>query len=52
MSSVKKSKETIIKLLLQCSNFSPPNLAYYLLGFNLDNVQNTCFENAGMLKYQ
>ncbi|KAL4083012.1 hypothetical protein QTP88_028342 [Uroleucon formosanum] len=48
MSSVKKSKESILKLLLQCSNFSSPNLTYYLLGFNLDNVQKTCFENAGV----
>ncbi|XP_026804036.1 nuclear pore complex protein Nup205 [Rhopalosiphum maidis] len=48
MSTVKKCKESILKLLLQCLNSSPPNLAHYLLGFNLDNVQKTCFENAGV----
>jgi len=52
MSTVKKCKESILKLLLQCLNSSPPNLAHYLLGFKLDNVQKTCFENAGMLKNQ
>lgn len=30
-------------------NSAPPNLAHYLLGFNLDNVPRTCFENAGKL---
>ncbi|XP_050438830.1 nuclear pore complex protein Nup205 [Adelges cooleyi] len=48
VSVVKKCKESILKLLLQCMNSSPPNLAHYLLGFNLENVQKTCFENAGV----
>ncbi|VVC40662.1 Armadillo-like helical,Nucleoporin Nup186/Nup192/Nup205 [Cinara cedri] len=47
-STVKKCKESILKLLLQCLNSAPPNLAHYLLGFNLDNVPKTCFENAGV----
>jgi len=47
MSTVQKCKESILKLLLQCLKSAPPNLAHYLLGFNLDNVQKTCFENAG-----
>lgn len=46
---MKKCKESILKLLLQCLNSAPPNLAHYLLGFNLDNIQKTCFENAGKI---
>ncbi|XP_050530233.1 nuclear pore complex protein Nup205 isoform X2 [Daktulosphaira vitifoliae] len=51
VSVMKKCKESILKLLLQCMNSSPPNLAHYLLGFNLENIHKTCIENAGVGGY-
>ncbi|XP_046658392.1 LOW QUALITY PROTEIN: nuclear pore complex protein Nup205-like [Homalodisca vitripennis] len=45
MSEVGKTKEAILKLLLQCLGHTPPNLAHYLLGFELEkDVSLTNFQ--------
>jgi nuclear pore complex protein Nup205 len=45
---VSKTKEAILKLLLQCLHHTPPNLAHYLLGFDLDkDISHTNFQQPG-----
>ncbi|XP_054275578.1 nuclear pore complex protein Nup205-like [Macrosteles quadrilineatus] len=52
LSEATKTKEAILKLLLQCLNHTPPNLAHYLLGFDLDkDISHTNFQQPGMLGF-
>lgn len=49
---INDTKEAILKLLQQCLNHAPPNLAHYLLGFDISkNIEKTSFQQAGMLGF-
>ncbi|XP_075229968.1 nuclear pore complex protein Nup205 isoform X2 [Lycorma delicatula] len=49
---VGRTKESICKLLLQCLNHAQPNLAHYLLGFELNkDVKHTIFQQPGVLGF-
>lgn len=44
-------KEAIIKLLEECLPQSSPNLAHYLLGFDINNVRGTTLQQPGVLDF-
>lgn len=44
-------KEEIIKLLEECLPQSSPNLAHYLLGFDINNIKGTTLQQPGVLDF-
>lgn len=44
-------KEEIIKLLEECLPQSVPNLAHYLLGFDINNIKGTTLQQPGVLDF-
>jgi nuclear pore complex protein Nup205 len=45
---VGKTKEAILKLLQQCLGHASPNLAHYLLGFDINkDIKKSTFQQAG-----
>lgn len=44
-------KEEIIKLLEECLPQSSPNLAHYLLGFDINNIRGTTLQQPGVLDF-